>query len=124
MLRKENEKKGKGYQERPLKLVEQKMEACCVFQSIIAVSSPLFSSIPNPKQASNRNGGIHKLRCVAKKINTTSISGEFHNDCVSSNQSPVSRIDRQSTILQIQESSDLSSALARFPLSFSIFIFY
>ncbi|KAF3671669.1 Pentatricopeptide repeat-containing protein, chloroplastic [Capsicum annuum] len=89
------------------------MEACCVFQSIIAVSSPLFSSIPNPKQASNRNGGIHKLRCVAKKINTTSISGEFHNDCVSSNQSPVSRIDRQSTILQIQESSDLSSALAR-----------
>lgn len=90
------------------------MEACCVFQSIIAVSSPLlFSSIPNPKQASNRNGGIHKLRCVAKKINTTSISGEFHNDYVSSNQSPVSRIDRQSTILQIQESSDLSSALAR-----------
>ncbi|KAJ8526412.1 hypothetical protein K7X08_028889 [Anisodus acutangulus] len=86
------------------------MGACSVFgKSIVALSSP--SSFPTPEPASNGNRRIHKFRSVATKITTNSIPctklGEFQNDY------PISRSNRQSAILQIQESPDLASALAR-----------
>ncbi|CAN4119738.1 unnamed protein product [Withania somnifera] len=103
------------------------MGACSLFgngfQSIIALSSPsLFSSFPTFQPASDGNRRIHKFRSstsVATQITTNSIPctklGRVQNvlaDYVSSNQFPVSRRDRQAAILQIQESSDLASALA------------
>lgn len=81
----------------------------------MALSSPsFFSGLATP---SNRNRRIHKFRCSTSVVTTNCCKqGEFQNvltDYVSSNQFPVSRTDRQSAILHIQESSDLASALAR-----------
>ncbi|XP_055833399.1 pentatricopeptide repeat-containing protein At1g10910, chloroplastic isoform X2 [Solanum dulcamara] len=108
-------KKGKRFIKWILKLVEQNMGVCCVFQSIMALSSPsFFSSLPTPQAASNRNRRIHKFRS-STSVNCSKL-GEFQNvltDYVSSNHFPLSRTDRQSAILQIQDSSDLASALAR-----------
>lgn len=102
-----------------------------MFHSIMALSSPLFSSSSSPfsfPTSSRKRPNIHKFKLqsstsAATKITTDSIprteAGEFQNvltDYVSpnsSNQFPVSRNDRQSAILQIQESSDLGSALPR-----------
>ncbi|OIS99263.1 hypothetical protein A4A49_00621 [Nicotiana attenuata] len=101
------------------------MEISSMFHSKMALSSPLFSSSSFPT-SSRKRPNIHKFKLqsstsAATKITTDSIprteAGEFQNvltDYVSPNsQFPVSRNDRQSAILQIQESSDLGSALPR-----------
>lgn len=84
----------------------------------MALSSPsFFSSLPPLQPASDRNRRIHKFRSSNSVISTgCSKLGEFQNvltDYVFSNQFSSSCSDRQSAILQIQESSDLGSALAR-----------